>query len=322
MTNGELKDIKRNYEELITAKTETDLLNEAIELYEQHPVVIKYLNLKRKLESITKSHSKVEELCDDELLEYVINNIGISNTNNIYVYMGTYQQNDNITKENPCDFIVSYDDPNADYRLYINIESPDDERKIICTLQTDFEEQNIVLYPPQGINSSTYFYEIRSMYFKTAINEGQEKAIEKTKVLSKPTFSENDFITLLLSKLLDNGISKIDTMKLKYILADYYSDEEYTFLFEDLALKEQIEGNYVELDDALLFAHFAGLLSNPIQGTNIRMIWSALEDVSSNYSIKHNSVINKLAYNISSRLNIEDNLKKQNQEQVLIKKRY
>lgn len=80
------------------------------------------------------------------------------------------------------------------------------------------------------------------MYFKTAINEGQEKAIEKTKVLSKPTFSENDFITLLLSKLLDNGISKIDTMKLKYILADYYSDEEYTFLFEDLALKEQIEG--------------------------------------------------------------------------------
>ena len=111
-------------------------------------------------------------------------------------------------------------------------------------------------------------------------------------------------------------------MKLKYILADYYSDEEYTFLFEDLALKEKIEGIYVELDDELLFAHFAGLLSNPIQGTNIRMIWFALEDVSSNYSIKHNSVINKLAYNISSRLNIEENLKKQNQEQVLIKKRY
>ncbi len=97
-------------------------------------------------------------------------------------------------------------------------------------------------------------------------------------------------------------------MKLKYILADCYSDEEYIYLFEDLALKEQIEGNYVELNDALLFVHFDGLLSNPIQGTNIRMIWSALEDVSSNYSIKHNSVINKLAYNISSRLNIEENL--------------
>ena len=103
----------------------------------------KLRDIKRKLESITKSHSKVEELCDDELLEYVINNIGISNTNNIYVYMGTYQQNDNITEENPCDFIVSYDDSNADYRLYIDIESPDDKRKIICILQTDFEKQNI-----------------------------------------------------------------------------------------------------------------------------------------------------------------------------------
>lgn len=322
MTNGELKYIKMKYEELTSIKDEVDSLNEAIELYEQHPVVTKYLNLKRKLKKITKSHSKVGALGDEGLLEYIVSSIGIINTNNIYVYMGTYQQNDNITEENPCDFIVSYDDPNADYRLYINIESPDDERKIICTLQTDFEEQNIVLYPSEGINSTTYFYEIRNMYFKTAINEGQENAIEKAKVLSKSTFSDNDFITLLLSKLFANGISKIDTMKLKYILADYYSDEEYTFLFEDLALKEQIEGNYVELDDALLFAHFAGLLSNPIQGTNIRMIWSALEDVSSNYSIKHNSVINKLAYNISSRLNTEENLKKQNKEQVLIKKRY
>ena len=60
------------------------MLNEAIELYEQHPIVIKYLNLKRKLELIAKSHSKVEELEEGELLEYVINNIGISNTNNIY----------------------------------------------------------------------------------------------------------------------------------------------------------------------------------------------------------------------------------------------
>ena len=77
MTNGELKDIKRNYEELTTAKNEKGLLNEAIELYEQHPIVIKYLNLKRKLELIAKSHSKVEELDEGELLEYVINNIGI-----------------------------------------------------------------------------------------------------------------------------------------------------------------------------------------------------------------------------------------------------
>ncbi len=42
-------------------------IEKAIELYEQQPVVIKYLNLKRKLKSITKSHSKVEKLRDDVL---------------------------------------------------------------------------------------------------------------------------------------------------------------------------------------------------------------------------------------------------------------
>ena len=34
----------------------------------------------------------------------------------------------------------------------------------------------------------------------------------------------------MLSKLLDNGISKIDTMKLKHILADYYLEEYFSSL--------------------------------------------------------------------------------------------
>ena len=137
--------------------------------------------------------------------------------------------------------------------------------------------------------------------------EIQLRTKEKAIKLSKTKFSEQDFITLLLSKLLDNGISKIDTMKLKHILADYYSEEYYACLFEDLPLKEQIEGNYVEFDDALVFAHFAGLLSNPIQGTNMCMIWSSLEDVSSNYSTEYNLKMDELVHNLSSRLNIKNN---------------
>lgn len=119
-------------------------------------------------------------------------------------------------------------------------------------------------------------------------NEETEKELSKTK------FRKTDFIILFLAKSLDNGISKIDTMKLKHILADYYSEEDYACLFEDLALKGQTEESFVELDDVLVFAHFAGLLSNPIQGTNNRMIWSPLEDVSSNYSTEYNLKMNKL----------------------------
>ena len=103
-------------------------------------------------------------------------------------------------------------------------------------------------------------------------------------------------------------------MKLKYLLADYYSKEEYAFLFEDLTLKEQIEENYVEFDDALVFAHFVGLLSNPIQGTNMCMIWSSLEDVSSNYSTEYNLKMDELAHNLSSRLNIKNNSINQSQD--------
>ena len=131
---------------------------------------------------------------------------------------------------------------------------------------------------------------------------------------SSVAFNEQDFIKLLLSKLLKNGISKIDPMKLKYLLADYYSKEEYAFLFEDLTLKEQIEENYVEFDDALVFAHFVGLLSNPIQGTNMCMIWSSLEDVSSNYSTEYNLKMDELAHNLSSRLNIKNNSINQSQD--------
>lgn len=124
--------------------------------------------------------------------------------------------------------------------------------------------------------------------------EIQLRAKEKTIKLFKTKFSEQDFITLLLTKLLDNGISKVDTMELKHTLANYYSNEEYSCLFEDLSLKEQIEGSFVELDDALVFAHFAGLLSNPIQGTNTRMIWHPLENISPNYSMEYNLKMNKL----------------------------
>lgn len=56
------------------------------------------------------------------------------------------------------------------------------------------------------------------------------------------------------------------------------------------------------MDDALVFAHFAGLLSNPIQGTNTRMIWSPLEDTSSNYPMEYNLKMNKLVNNYSQKI--------------------
>lgn len=118
----------------------------------------------------------------------------------------------------------------------------------------------------------------------------------------KPNFSRKDFISLLLVKLLENGINKIDTMELKYILAPYYKKEEYKCLFEDLSLKEQAEGSFVELDEALLFAQFLGMLSEQVNGTNIRIIWWKEVGELFNYSAEYVSKMDKLVSDLKSLL--------------------
>ncbi len=86
-------------------------------------------------------------------------------------------------------------------------------------------------------------------------------------------FSEYDFMRLFLADLVSKGITKIDVNELKFQLVKYYKDERYRLLFEEISLKQQIEGDFLELDDCLLNARLYGLLSNPIQKTNKRKIF-------------------------------------------------
>lgn len=180
MTDAELSDIRRNYEKSIEQKKEVLDLEEAIELYEQLPVIQRYLTLKRRLEYISPS-TKVQ-LLDEEILERVIDDIGVSNTNNIYVCMGAYQFNQDKNVDVPSDFIVPLNDPNADYIEYVGIEKSESNSQFIklpSKQRVEFEKDNIVLYPPEGINTTVFFNKIREMFFKIAIKDGQEKALEK-----------------------------------------------------------------------------------------------------------------------------------------------
>lgn len=100
-------------------------------------------------------------------------------SSNIYVYMGTYEINDNKSVNNPNDFPTSFDSSTADYRLYIKIGIINREIPIAISEQIDFERENIVLYPPKEIDKIAYFNEVREMYFNTLIEYGQAKAIGK-----------------------------------------------------------------------------------------------------------------------------------------------
>ena len=184
MTEGELKDIRRNYNSLISIKRENEKIQEAIELYEQLPEVRHYLELKQRLEN-NKGYSfyGIEKLTADQILEKVLTDIHVSNTNNIYVYMGTYKINNNKDENCSEDFIVSYDDADADYKEYISVEldgSAEDYLKMVsCDQSTIFEKKNIVLYPSKESIKVDYYMYIRNLYFQEAIKYGQEKALEK-----------------------------------------------------------------------------------------------------------------------------------------------
>ena len=118
----------------------------------------------------------------------------------------------------------------------------------------------------------------------------------KTDVVRKKEFTEYDFIRLFLSLLTKQGITKIDSVKLGYQLIGFYKIEE----LEDIlvmSIKKQIEGDYVDMSSCINQANFTGLISNPIQSSNERIITiSNADDIISSYGkeivLKMNTLVN------------------------------
>ena len=110
-----------------------------------------------------------------------IGDIKVKDTNEIYVYYGTYMKLD-LTPEEiedgyPFEQEVEKNDPRATHRYYGNLEClwtetvPIDE----CL---EFENTHIVLYAED-------FYEVEKEFIMTAVKENQEKALSKVLSLYK-----------------------------------------------------------------------------------------------------------------------------------------
>ena len=89
----------------------------------------------------------------------------------------------------------------------------------------------------------------------------------------RPSFSEYDFIRLFFAIVRINGQTFIDRDSLRYDLYEFYNNEEYKELFQDIAIKQQIEGNYLDIEEALQNAVLYGVLSahdsNPYSSTRL-----------------------------------------------------
>lgn len=103
-------------------------------------------------------------------------------TNHIYIYLGTYMYSDEIDPVHSSnDIRVKYNSPEANYRVYINLEYPF-AKNIPISQCPNFEKNNIIINPSTLFKIKAY-YNIQEDFFYKATIENQEKA--KKYILTK-----------------------------------------------------------------------------------------------------------------------------------------
>ena len=173
-------------EELLI-KIREDLENEKKRLKEYNDKV-------KRIKELMKDES-VKEFLDLTCIDYKVGNtkkmvtddiiasiyssyvyrIRENETNGLYVYLGTYRYNDEMDiVHGSNDYRVSYDSPNADYRLYQNIEQWGCEQVLIKKCE-EFEKTHTIINPKIAFSNKA-FYEIQSDFFVRAIKDNQKSA--------------------------------------------------------------------------------------------------------------------------------------------------
>lgn len=185
MTNDDLINLRKKYKDLLTLKKSIKLLINEKKQLECDPKVRRYLEINRilNLDSGYSFHG-IEKESDSQIVERAISCVKLSNTKNIYIYMGTFKCN-NVYDiiYGPDDTRVNRNDKKAIYSLYRNLELSSFEEtyelKISIKKREKFEEENIVVFPPENYFNDKFYSELRVAYFKEVIQNGQEEAFEK-----------------------------------------------------------------------------------------------------------------------------------------------
>lgn len=148
-------------------------------------------------EFIEATKIKYQSLSEDDIYEIicmVLENYKLTGTNKIYVCTAAcevdcricYEETDYYTRD------LKIDDPSAEYKIYVNIESLDYVKAYLekgegmyrnSFVISEFEKENIVLNPYNIRTNQNGLGEVRELFLTTALQSGQVKA--KKLVLSK-----------------------------------------------------------------------------------------------------------------------------------------
>lgn len=150
-------------------------------MLEEKPEIKKYLEKRKKLTALKDySFYDVINLDNKKILKRAIDSVEITNEDSIYIYSETYKIDvvENDGELCPVERITEFNDSEFSYHKYVNLET-EKEVKINSEQVPNFEKDNIVLYPPKDVSSTTYFSKIKDMYFGETIKYGCNKALEK-----------------------------------------------------------------------------------------------------------------------------------------------
>lgn len=199
MKDEELENLRREYKHLVDLRDELIKVRSRIKELEQEPIVREYLSLLNRERSDLSSNYKLFRKTDEELLEEAIRETVHRPDCSIYIYIGDYKTLEGeprSTKLVPTFIPISKNEEYPEYRKYRNIECNCEEGTMIFIDECEeFEQRNIVLYPPNKTYSIEYFNKIRRIYFDTAIKYGKEKAVEK--ILYKKNMQKHSEIGIL-----------------------------------------------------------------------------------------------------------------------------
>ena len=180
MTRKELIDLRRLLE---NEKNRRLRINELLERED----VIEFLKLK------VIDENKLDATNEWAILREILEKFEITSTNGIYVCTGTYNIDCRICYEETNWYTedVDFDSKEREYRIYEDIEDGRIKKAYFeqqlygrpVELAMHFERDNVVLNPYNTNKGSNGYYEVREMFFTSAIKSGQAKA--KKLVLSK-----------------------------------------------------------------------------------------------------------------------------------------
>ena len=179
MKQEELQEIKDEYNRINHFRKIAYLLNEEKAALEEEQMVKRYIEVCSRLDQL-KGYLGYE---DSDSIGMAIEKTNITETNGIYVYLGTYAYPQTFYQTSPFGYInTNHDDERAAYSEYVDIEKDlVDTFKVDIKHRAEFEANNDVIYLNKNYVNHASFYRLKHEFFTSIIENGQEKTVDTIK---------------------------------------------------------------------------------------------------------------------------------------------